>query len=229
MYKAANNGNAVKFINDLYHKGNKKNNIRKTNNMDNLEEAEVIEKIQKEEHITFDIKEKYFKGKSFKEIRNWLEIHNIDRHITIDIKSAGVIILISSLNENNKVLVQVRASEKARLGIFGGGIEKNETPIQAAIRELEEETGIKVCEEQLEFLEINEHDLKYENGDKAHYVASLYLLKLSEYPIIKLDRESNGILVISKDNYNDYINMNDTNSLQLHICWQDIISRILGI
>ena len=184
--------------------------------MESLDKAQLIEKIKKEKRITFDIKEKYFKDKNFKEIRNWLEIHNIDRHISIDIKSAGVVILISSLTENNKVLVQVRSSEKARLGIFGGGIEKNETPIQGAIRELKEETGIKVCEEQLEFLEINEHDLEYANGDKAHYIASLYLLRLSEYPIIKLDNESNGILAISKYNYKDYTNIENSICFQFH-------------
>lgn len=197
--------------------------------MDDLEKEKLIEKIEKEKRITLDIKEKYFKGKSFKEIRNWLEIHNMDRHIAIDIKTAGVIILISNLNEDNKVLVQVRADERARLGVFGGGIEKNETPIQAAIRELKEETGIKVSEEQLEFLEINEHDLEYTNGDKAHYVASLYLLKLSEYPTIKLDSESNGILAISKNNYKDYANIENVNSLQLNRCWQSIIRKVLGI
>lgn len=197
--------------------------------MDNLEEEKLIEKIETEKRITFEIKEKYFKGKSFKEIRNWLEIHNMDRHIAIDIKTAGVVILISNLNEDNKVLVQVRADERARLGIFGGGIEKNETPIQAAIRELKEETGIKVSEEQLEFLEINEHDLEYTNGDKAHYVASLYLLKLSKYPTIKLNSESNGILAISKDNYKDYANIDNVNSLQLNRCWQSIIRKVLDM
>lgn len=197
--------------------------------MDNLEQRELIEKIKKEKCVTFNTIEKYFKGKNFKEIRNWLETNNIDRHTAIYIKSAGVVILISSPNKNDKVLVQVRSSEKARLGIFGGGIENNETPIEAAIRELKEETGIEACEEQLDFLEINEHDLEYENGDKVHYVASLYLLKLSEYPTIKLDSESNGILTISKENYRDYTDIQNINSLQLHKCWQNTISNVLGI
>ena len=122
--------------------------------------------------------------------------------------------------------MQVRSSEKARLGIFGGGIENNETPIEADIRELKEETGIEACEEQLDFLEINEHDLEYENGDKVHNVASLYLIKLSEYPTIKLDSESNGILTISKENYRDYTDIQNINSLQLHKYWQNTISNV---
>lgn len=197
--------------------------------MNNLEQVELIEKIKKEKCVTFDIREKYFKEKDFQEIRNWLEIHGIDRHITLELKSAGVIILISSPNKENKVLVQVRSSEKARLGIFGGSIENNETPIETAIRELKEETGIEVRKEQLNFLEINEHDLEYKNGDKAHYVATLYVLKLNEYPEIKLDSESNGILTISKGNLKEYTDVKNTNSLQLNKCWQNTISKVLEI
>lgn len=197
--------------------------------MKNIEEVELIEKIKKEKCITFKTREKYFKGKNFKEIRNWLEIHNIDRHIVIELKSAGVVILISTPNNKEKVLVQVRATEKARLAVFGGGIEDNETPIEAAIRELKEETGIEAKKEQLEFLEINEHDLEYENGDKARYIATIYVLRLSEYPKIKLDNESNGILAISKDNFKDYTNVQDINSLQLYEYWKNTISKVLGI
>lgn len=184
--------------------------------MKSIEELELIEKIKKEKRVTFKTREKYFKGKNFKEIRNWLEIHNIDRHIAVELNSAGVVILISAPNNKEKVLVQVRATEKARLGVFGGGIEDNEAPIEAAIRELKEETGIEAKKEQLEFLEINEHDLEYENGDKVHYTATIYVLKLREYPKIKLDNESNGILAISKDNFKDYTNVQDINSLQLY-------------
>lgn len=196
--------------------------------MKNLEEIKLIEKIKKEKCVTFDTREKYFKGKNFKEIRNWLEIHNIDRHIAIELKSAGVIILISIPNNKEKVLLQVRATEKDKLGIFGGGIENNETPIETAIRELKEETGIEAKKEQLEFLEINEHDLEYENGDKARYTATIYILRLNEYPKIKLDNESNGILVISKENFKNYTNVQNIN-LQLHECWKDTISKVLEI
>ena len=140
--------------------------------MENFEEIELVDKIKKEKCVTFNTIENYFSGKNFKEIRDWLEIHNIYRHIAIELKSAGVIILISN-NNKEKVLLQVRANERARLGIFGGGIESNETPIKTAISELREETGIEIKKEQLDFLEINEHDIEYENGDKVHYTATL--------------------------------------------------------
>lgn len=71
--------------------------------------------------------------------------------------------------------------------------------------------------------------MEYENSDKARYTATLYVLRLNEYPKIKLDNESNGILVISKDNFKDYMNVQNINSLQLHECWKDTISKVLGI
>ncbi len=194
--------------------------------MDNIEP--IIEQIKKEECVNFNIMEKYFKGRNFKEIRDYLESHVIDRHITLYLKSAGVIILISN-SQKDKVLLQVRSSEKNRLGIFGGGIENDEIPVEAAIRELREELGIEINKKQLKFLGVNEHNLKYENGDKVHYLASLYLLRLNDYPIIKLDNESNGILAISKQNYRDFINKNDENTLQLHKCWEGVIGKILNI
>ncbi len=59
--------------------------------MENFEEIELVDKIKKEKCVTFNTIENYFSGKNFKEIRDWLEIHNIDRHIAIELKSAGII------------------------------------------------------------------------------------------------------------------------------------------
>ncbi len=197
--------------------------------MNNSMYAQAIDEIEKSKCVTLEIREKYFKGKDFKEIRNWLEEQNIDRHTAIEIKSAGILLYISMSNENDKVLVQVRSTEKSRLGLFGGGIEKDETPIECAIRELKEETGIETCKEQLEFFEINKHNLEYENGDKVNYIAYVYVLKFNEYPQIKLNNESNGIIAISKENYKDFTYIDDTNLLQLHKCWIETIRKVLNI
>ncbi len=189
----------------------------------------LINKIRNNNCVTFELREKYFKGKSFKEIRNWLEANGIDRHIPIDFKTAGVLIYINIPNGNSKVLVQVRSTEKYRLGIFGGAIEDDETPTQAAIRELREETGIETCEEQLEFLEINEHKLEYKNGDKTNYISSVYVLKLNEFPFIRLDSESNGIVCISKENYKEFMYNYQKESLQLYKFWNNTVLKVLNI
>ena len=142
-------------------------------------------------------------------------------------KSTGIVILVSVPNESDKILVQIRADEAYKIGIFGGGIEDNETSIEAAIREIKEETGLEILEEQLDFLEMNEHDLEYSNGDKAHYVATVYLLKLTEYPFIKLDKESSGVIFLSKENYKDFMDVTNINSLKLSEFWWNTIKKIL--
>jgi 8-oxo-dGTP diphosphatase len=52
------------------------------------------------------------------------------------------------LSADNKILLQQRPKDWGRfpdcLATFGGGIEKNESPIQALVRELNEELGAKV-------------------------------------------------------------------------------------
>ncbi len=195
--------------------------------MKDLVQQQLVEKIKKEKSVSFDTKEKYFKGKSFKEIRDWLEKNKIDRHLPIQMKSTGIVILVSVPNESDKILVQIRADEAYKIGIFGGGIEDNETSIEAAIREIKEETGLEILEEQLDFLEMNEHDLEYSNGDKAHYVATVYLLKLTEYPFIKLDKESSGVIFLSKENYKDFMDVTNINSLKLSEFWWNTIKKIL--
>lgn len=197
--------------------------------MNNFMYAQATDEIEKSKCVTLEIREKYFKGKDFKEIRNWLEKHNIDRHTAIEIESAGILLHICIPNEEDKVLVQVRSTEKARLGLFGGGLEKAETPIDCAIRELKEETGIEASREQFEFLEINKHNLEYQNGDKVNYISYVYVLKFNEYPLIRLNNESNGIIAISKENFKDFTNVDNENLLQLHKYWRSTVSKILKI
>ncbi|MBS3072513.1 NUDIX domain-containing protein [Candidatus Pacearchaeota archaeon] len=57
---------------------------------------------------------------------------------------AGIILF-----KGNKILLQLRdnspkISNPNKWGIFGGGVERSETPEQAAIRELKEELGLRV-------------------------------------------------------------------------------------
>ena len=57
----------------------------------------------------------------------------------------------------------------------------------------------------------------------------MYVLKFNEYPQIKLNNESNGIIAISKENYKDFTYIDDTNLLQLHKCWIETIRKVLNI
>ena len=187
---------------------------------------ELVKKIQEQNCITFEIQDEFFKEKDYIYIRDWLENHGLDRHMIIDKKSAGIIIVIRN-STTQKLLLQIRSTEESRVGIFGGGIEDNETPIESAIRELKEELNIDVKPEQLEFLSINSHILTYGNGDKVHYIAHMYVLELSEFPAIKLDFESNGVLYVDRDSIKNYINIDREDVFKIHNYWLKDINKVL--
>ena len=63
--------------------------------------------------------------------------------------SAGVVIY----NDKKEALV-LKANYKSYWSFPGGWIEDNQTPIQAAVRELSEETGILIIPQRLKFLYI---------------------------------------------------------------------------
>lgn len=187
---------------------------------------DLIKRIKENNCVTFEIQDEFFKGKDYIYIRDWLENHGLDRHMIIDKKSAGIIIVIRN-STTQKLLLQIRSTEESRVGIFGGGIEDNETPIDSAIRELKEELNIDVKPEQLEFLSINNHILTYGNGDKVHYIAHMYVLELSEFPAIKLDFESNGVLYVDRDSIKNYINIDREDVFKIHNYWLKDINKVL--
>lgn len=80
------------------------------------------------------------------------------------------------LNENKELLVQKRSANKKqapnKYGLCAGHIDPNETPVQTAIRETFEETGIKVEEKDLKFLEIYVNN---EEGNK--HFKYMYLVR----------------------------------------------------
>ena len=88
------------------------------------------------------------------------------------------------LERRGKYLLQLR-DDKAptnpnKWSLFGGGIEKNETPINCIIREIQEELGVLLDKDKLNFL----IKIKYSNDDcyiyRTKFNYSLKDLKLNE-------------------------------------------------
>ena len=187
---------------------------------------ELVKRIKEKNCVDLEIKNQYFYGKDYLYIRNWLKKHDLDMHMPIEMRSAGIIIVIE-YEDKKKVLLQIRGTEKSRIGIFGGGIEDNEMAKDAAIRELKEELGLNIGAEQLTFLGTNKHSLVYMGGDKVNYNAEVFMLKLKEFPFIKLDYESNGVICLDKSSIKVYIDLPDEKSLQIYDYWLEFIYRAL--
>lgn len=142
--------------------------------------------------ITTAIRKNYFPNQKFGFIRQWLEEHQLDRHMAIELKSTEIAIIVKGFG----LLMQVRLSDHNQLGLWGGVIDDGEQPIEAAMRELHEELGLNVSPEQLIFMEENDHEHEYANGDKAIFHSYRYKLVLDYMPQIKLDSESVGVFML---------------------------------
>lgn len=95
----------------------------------------------------------------------------------------------------NKLLLEQRSDCDA-WGLPGGGVKRGETPSQAVIRELFEETGLRVREADLLPLKFYDDSVRiaaYRDGSVWRMYIKLYALYLDKSPEMKLSRESKNL------------------------------------
>lgn len=87
------------------------------------------------------------------------------------------------LNEKKEVLIQKRSGNKKqapnKYGLCAGHIDPNETETQSAVREIFEETGIKLEEKDLEYIDLYVNDVVGNKHFKYIYFARTNM-KISE-------------------------------------------------
>ncbi|MBU1292934.1 NUDIX hydrolase [Patescibacteria group bacterium] len=94
--------------------------------------------------------------------------------------------LILPLNPEGKIYIQDRRGhKKPDWGYFGGGMEKDETPVETVIRESCEELTIEISENDLQYLGISETDW---DGKKIIRYMYLYQTDRKEFDV----REGKG-------------------------------------
>lgn len=148
----------------------------------------VLEKIRKEGIV----RSGDFPDLKFGQVRDLLEANGIDRHTTLELESVEIALLTPF-----GVLMQIRPLDKDQLGLWGGVMEKGETPKEAAVRELYEETRIEISLSQLEEAGIDEHFHEYSNGDKAQFKAYRFIVRFDYVPKVTTDEESVGAVMVA--------------------------------
>ena len=100
----------------------------------------------------------------------------------IILNCAGGIVL-----KNDKILLQ-RRSDNDEWGLVGGLLELDESYLDAAIREIKEETGLTVKAKS--FLGIfHNYNMMWGNGDKAHTIGAYYVFEIVDGEL-RIDEES---------------------------------------
>ena len=83
--------------------------------------------------------------------------------------------------ENNKIVLirKAQGGYKGKLDLPGGGMEHNEQPIETLIRELKEETGVKVLTQEL--FDVTSTNIKWQMTEDTvedlHHIGILFIVK----------------------------------------------------
>ena len=111
------------------------------------------------------------------------------------------IVRIFLILPNGQILAQLRdnipgIASQGMLSTFGGGVDIGESPNQAAVRELEEETCLKI-DYKMEFITTFVHQ-KTRNNQEFLQDNHLFLARISNIEAIEI-KEGVGLVVLRKD------------------------------
>ena len=100
-----------------------------------------------------------------------------------------------------KLLLEKR-SDCDLWGLVGGGVKKQETPLQAMVREIYEELGLRISPSLLKKLEVYGEPGRiaaYQDGSIWRMVIVAYALELQEMPSLVISHESKALGFFSKE------------------------------
>lgn len=110
----------------------------------------------------------------------------------------GVAVMIEY---NDQILLEQRVDSN-RWAFIGGGLKIDEDLISCAIREVFEETGLSLSEDQLQFSGIYDDPSRiaeYPDGNILRIITSVYWVELTTRPLSNRSSESRALKFFSKD------------------------------
>ena len=102
---------------------------------------------------------------------------------------------------NDQILLEKRA-DCDLWGLVGGGVKKKETPVEAMIREIYEELGLRIGRDQLQKLGVYDTPKRiaaYRDGSIWKMVIVAYLLQLTKKPQLTISAESRQLRFFSRE------------------------------
>jgi 8-oxo-dGTP pyrophosphatase MutT (NUDIX family) len=120
---------------------------------------------------------------------------------TVNMNIPKSIVRIFLILPNGQILAQLRdnipgIASQGMLSTFGGGVDIGESPMQAAVRELEEETCLKT-NYTMEFVTTFIHP-KTQNNPELLQENHIFLARISNFEQIQI-KEGVGFVVLRKD------------------------------
>lgn len=106
---------------------------------------------------------------------------------------------------NGKLLLEKRR-DCDLWGLVGGGVKRQETPLQAIVREIREELGVRIPKEKFRKLGVYGEPGRiaaYRDGSIWRMVVVVFALELEQEPEIVLSAESRDMRFFSKEELKD--------------------------
>ncbi len=110
----------------------------------------------------------------------------------------GICILIEY---DRKLLMEHRADSDT-WAVIGGGLKAEERLVEGVVREVFEETGIRLLEEKVEFYNIYDDPSRiasYPDGNVWRIITAVYRVRLTELPELVCSEESRELRFFSKE------------------------------
>lgn len=104
------------------------------------------------------------------------EMRALVGHRPLQLPGTGLIIYRTRADGKTEVLLQTR-NDNGKIGLLGGGIELGESYEDCAIREVHEEAGLIISEEDLQLLKVyagKDHISIHPNGDIVYHTVVLF-------------------------------------------------------